>query len=242
MAICARCSAEFERRKPSRGRPRLYCYSCQPFTVSNGRNAYIRKTTNCVGCGGSLPGRRTKWCSRWCQDRNKPDGRAKKISELPPRPCLNCGRLMVGRRRKYCDKACRDRSRMQECVDCGAACWANRCKPCDDKSRLIRSEDDPHTLRLRREQAAPGLTSTQRSRLLHKWVRQQRTCTYCNRPATTVDHIVPLVRGGTNREGNLAPCCRSCNGSKSGFMVIEWRHKKRLAQATKPLAWSMAAA
>lgn len=31
----------------------------------------------------------------------------------------------------------------------------------------------------------------------------------------TIDHIIPLSKGGTNWPSNLAPACRSCNASKS---------------------------
>lgn len=32
--------------------------------------------------------------------------------------------------------------------------------------------------------------------------------------ATSVDHIVPLARGGTNAITNLQPACGACNSSK----------------------------
>lgn len=34
-------------------------------------------------------------------------------------------------------------------------------------------------------------------------------------PATEVDHIVPLARGGTHHASNLQSCCRSCHSRKS---------------------------
>jgi len=76
-----------------------------------------------------------------------------------------------------------------------------------------------------RASAAPGLIGAQRTKLRAKWVRQSRQCAYCPSRADTIDHVLPLVRGGTNWEGNLVPCCRSCNSSKAGKTVIEWRHR-----------------
>ena len=41
-------------------------------------------------------------------------------------------------------------------------------------------------------------------------------CPYCNkRESTTLDHIVPVARGGAHTLANLVPCCKSCNSSKN---------------------------
>jgi 5-methylcytosine-specific restriction endonuclease McrA len=50
----------------------------------------------------------------------------------------------------------------------------------------------------------------------------------------TIDHIVPLARGGTNYEGNLTPACRPCNSSKGTLLLVEWR--KRLATVERKAA------
>jgi 5-methylcytosine-specific restriction endonuclease McrA len=40
-------------------------------------------------------------------------------------------------------------------------------------------------------------------------------CAACGKPAKlTVDHIVPLIQGGTNYIENIQPLCRSCNSRK----------------------------
>jgi 5-methylcytosine-specific restriction endonuclease McrA len=90
-------------------------------------------------------------------------------------------------------------------------------------NRRYRPDSDHRTKRRDREAAAPGLSGTARRKLLHKWLRQQRSCTYCPQLASTVDHMVPLVRGGTNYEGNLVPACRRCNSSKAARLLVEWR-------------------
>lgn len=45
-------------------------------------------------------------------------------------------------------------------------------------------------------------------------------CVYCGRPATEVplviDHVVPVVAGGSDDEANLAAACRDCNAGKGG--------------------------
>jgi len=38
-----------------------------------------------------------------------------------------------------------------------------------------------------------------------------------------MDHVVPLIRGGRHSVGNIIPACRSCNSSKGGKFIIEWK-------------------
>lgn len=38
----------------------------------------------------------------------------------------------------------------------------------------------------------------------------------------TIDHIVPVNKGGTNAQYNLIVCCRRCNARKSNGSLIAW--------------------
>ena len=50
-------------------------------------------------------------------------------------------------------------------------------------------------------------------------------CHYCGRkfPASelTMDHIVPVARGGRSTRGNVVPCCRECNQKKKYLTPVE---------------------
>jgi 5-methylcytosine-specific restriction endonuclease McrA len=52
-------------------------------------------------------------------------------------------------------------------------------------------------------------------------------CYYCRRQvghaALTMDHVVPLGRGGTSIRGNVVPACKDCNTRKKGMLPIEWQ-------------------
>lgn len=55
----------------------------------------------------------------------------------------------------------------------------------------------------------------------------------CTNSDITIDHIVPLMRGGSHGIGNLQPLCLSHNASKGTKLWIEFRtiHLRRLAHS-----------
>ncbi|MGH7308774.1 MAG: HNH endonuclease [Candidatus Rokuibacteriota bacterium] len=52
-------------------------------------------------------------------------------------------------------------------------------------------------------------------------------CYYCRRQvrarALTMDHLVPLGRGGRSVRGNVVPACKDCNNRKQSLLPVEWR-------------------
>jgi 5-methylcytosine-specific restriction endonuclease McrA len=38
----------------------------------------------------------------------------------------------------------------------------------------------------------------------------------------TMDHVIPLSRGGKASRNNLVPACKQCNSSKKYLLPIEW--------------------
>ena len=52
-------------------------------------------------------------------------------------------------------------------------------------------------------------------------------CFYCGSGnKITMDHVLPLSRGGWHSIGNLIPACSSCNSSKGSKTIMEWRMSK----------------
>jgi 5-methylcytosine-specific restriction endonuclease McrA len=51
-------------------------------------------------------------------------------------------------------------------------------------------------------------------------------CGYCDRPTPprllTMDHRVPLVRGGRSTRSNVVPACKPCNDAKRYLVPVEW--------------------
>lgn len=198
----------------------------------------------CVVCGAHFKAKRehAKYCGRPCQKI-----RCAKPVKLRAAECDICGKPMrtataTGSPRCHpCRKVhSRDKRRGPNsakpnvCERCGEPAAKRFCShDCSNKwhgkARQIRHADDVRVRRGQREVTAPGLTYQDRRKLMRKWIKQGQLCAYCNeRRADTMDHVLPLVRGGTNYEGNLAPACRKCNSSKSGWTMIEWRRGVRL--------------
>lgn len=52
-------------------------------------------------------------------------------------------------------------------------------------------------------------------------------CKYCDRPATTFDHVIPVSKGGPSTIDNIVPACVFCNSSKKDRNVDEWLAQRK---------------
>jgi 5-methylcytosine-specific restriction protein A len=88
---------------------------------------------------------------------------------------------------------------------------------------------DPDALRRERERARALRASPWWKRRIADGV-----CHYCRRTVgrarLTMDHIVPLGRGGRSTHGNVVPACKDCNTRKHTLLPVEWdAYLRRLA-------------
>lgn len=63
-----------------------------------------------------------------------------------------------------------------------------------------------------------------------RWWQQklaQGVCYYCGQQVKpsqlTMDHIVPIARGGQSSKGNVVTTCKECNTKKKSMLPIEWK-------------------
>ena len=86
------------------------------------------------------------------------------------------------------------------------------------------NRDDKHVSR--EKQKAKELRQSQ-------WWKNQVAkgiCHYCGKKfspdALTMDHVLPIVRGGKSAKGNVVPCCKQCNNEKKYLTPAEIVMKK----------------
>lgn len=63
-----------------------------------------------------------------------------------------------------------------------------------------------------------------------QWWKRKRShgrCYFCRRDippkGLTMDHIVPVIRGGKSEKSNLVPSCKECNNKKKYLLPLEWQ-------------------
>jgi 5-methylcytosine-specific restriction endonuclease McrA len=81
--------------------------------------------------------------------------------------------------------------------------------------------------------------TNRRMRGIPTWWRAEMMegpCAYCDKPAKTLDHFIPVSMGGRTEPGNLVPACKSCNSRKRDSDPLAWvdrlrgEHQERLSE------------
>lgn len=167
----------------------------------------------------------------------------------PSRSCEDCGADISAKRKdaRYCDRRCKNRAaqsrrtyppghnrdRYQRERDrrktyAREQYWLDPVASME-YSRKWRQEN-PHRRRTQHEKRVelmlsnPGFVPFGRAEWTKIKNRQRGRCFYCDTPCElTMDHVVPLSRGGRHALANIVGACHSCNASKNSSLLIEWR-------------------
>jgi 5-methylcytosine-specific restriction endonuclease McrA len=93
-----------------------------------------------------------------------------------------------------------------------------------------RAKNQKRRARLR-DACSPGVTPDQWQDICAEFqdADGNTKCAYCDTPcAVTIDHVVPLARGGRDEPDNVLPACLGCNSGKRDRLISEWRRGKKL--------------
>lgn len=207
------------------------------------KNAPVR-AANCAECGGPIVqaslGRPRRFCSDECKARvtNRAQNRRRlPAPKQPDRECAHCGKVFTPRRKDqvYCPGWCgqaaykarkaagepmRQVEQVKICQECGQE-FTTRSPVAKWCSALCRIRDNGRAAARRRGDGAGAVPYIDRE----IFERDGWRCYLCGKPVkhttartnpagATIDHIVPLSRGGTDSPDNVATAHWRCNRKK----------------------------
>ncbi len=87
-------------------------------------------------------------------------------------------------------------------------------------------ERDPHRAWVSSFCGTSGLRGAPVDGKTRQWLMrldvENPPCAYCGAAWETVDHVIPISKGGDSSRKNLTPCCHSCNRSKHKLDPYVW--------------------
>lgn len=192
----------------------------------------------CVYCGKMKPIRGLQYC-KVCQDKHREQYRGYKKRLLSGGLCIGC-KQPNGRDGFLCAKCSQEgterlrkwKTANPDKVKSGSAKYfkKNKEREYERVKRWNRENPEMYSASRKRrhyrrdsleKNVAGYFTSNDWAEILKKY---ENKCLWCERTGVelTVDHIVPLSKGGTSYPYNLQPLCISCN-SKKGTRIIDFR-------------------
>ena len=115
-----------------------------------------------------------------------------------------------------------------------AAAWraANKDKIATQKAAWRAANPDKQAAKRQRRRARKannGIYTVTDRDIARLKQRHHHECFYCGGhhrdSPLTIDHIIPIHRGGRHAIGNLIPACKSCNSSKHASLLVAWKHR-----------------
>lgn len=160
--------------------------------------------------------------------------------------CQNCARPMPPGKRPhavYCTRKCKAAASEQRRPkrDGAARYQKERAYRLAYQAEYLKKNPDvaKRAKNKRRARKATAGVFVVTSKDWHRIVTRQRgECFYCGRSrALSMDHVIPLSRGGTHSIGNIVAACVPCNSSKRTRFSTEWRQRGGTRTTATPQDW-----
>lgn len=203
----------------------------------------------CEWCGAEFEQtKKCSWqrfCSKNCRDRASYHRNHGK--DYSPRKCLGCGEVFTPAKRvphqKYCSPRCRGTHWSQLNA---AKRTAQQRKWRKEHPKEARMRDKEDRKRYKNTKRAAQRRYYEKNKTLYKAAYQKRqarkvglldtltldeakeklangTCFYCGRTrGLTLDHFIPISKGGPTTRANTVIACGSCNSSKGAKLPHEF--------------------
>ena len=227
---CRQCGQPiWGRWQPPKG-GRIRCRGCAKNRTNKGQQV----TQPCVGCGTLItgwmrPGNKGIACNAACQ-RAYLKTRQRRVSpEAKNRREHEKQRRMLRRRIAGLERQVATLIKVvermlpngKECHNCGAELTGKQAKFCGEPC------NNQHKKRRRRARKAGARGKIKEIRIFERdkwqcWIcgrKTRRTNNQTDPKQATIDHVIPLSKGGQHTAENVACACRSCNVKKRDRVV-----------------------
>lgn len=209
-----------------------------------------RKTKLCNACYTNQPHqikfKRKRWRKAWGKEKEQRRLRRMRLV------CVKCGKVFEGSRsdQKYCSEICRQNRRRESsykkkkkgiamCVICGrqfeqkridSKCCSIKCirkweyvKRDKEKKRFYERTRD------HKKRAGGGEFTIEQWKKMKK--KYKYTCPACGREEPeinlTIDHVIPISKGGKHSSKNIQPLCLKCNVKKSNNLIAKYEYSTK---------------
>ena len=199
--------------------------------------------------------RNSKYCSDKCRRENDKKNKRERYVWKTERlsNCIQCGKPLKGSRTKFCSDACNSRYRAinidKTCFDHGEL--TKTCKVCGKEFKTYKERKQTCSIECRKtwhekhgsDRRYKGIPKDPDISLFKLSERDRCQCQICGMSVNwddwkekdgykvsgnlypSIDHIVPISRGGTHTWGNIQLAHRKCNSSKG---IKLWKISKEL--------------
>ncbi len=160
-------------------------------------------------------------------------------SGKPIAACKECTKAYMRKHREenyervkeYTDRSCKKymlnhRDRAREATKRWDARNRDKCREYLKQWRKRNPEKDREYIHRRRARKLVGGGSVGSSEWVDLCASYGNVCLNCGSSSITIDHVVPLSKGGQHHISNVQPLCQSCNSQK-GTKSIDYRQSKK---------------
>lgn len=211
MKLCRACGVPTNRTAQA-----TYCAPCG--AQSERRRIRDPGARPCVGCGGPTGKKapQARKCKA-CESRQIADNANRRYHADEDRARANAERYRVAHRVKVVSATREWRARNHESL-LSRRREQYAANPGPQRVRSVLSGGKRRATM--RNNNSPGVSSQEWDLCLDMFGHR---CAYCLKTSSlTVDHVVPISRGGADSFDNVVPACGFCNGSKNASSLLQW--------------------